>query len=343
MNFEIDTSPALNPIVLWALWLAPNAWSLLADLVLLWRCSDLKIGPRLLAVALTVAALVPIYAVQERQFWSAKAAPEEAAAPRGVKVTQELMEAQPLLLAQQLDALAPGRAGVVDMYTIGFAPYADEDVFSRESAMVTEVMEKRFDATGRSLQLVNHAATLEKFAWATPLNLRRAVGRVAQTMNPDEDILFLHLTSHGASGGELAADLWPLEIDPLTPLKLRALLDDAGVRYRVISISACYSGSWIAALEDDYTLVVTASDADHTSYGCGRKSPLTFFGRAMYDEQLRASTLSFEQAHAAARTVIKQREEEAGKNDGYSNPQLKMGSKMRAQLELLQQRVRAAP
>ncbi|UUZ54811.1 hypothetical protein LP419_01870 [Massilia sp. H-1] len=56
---------------------------------------------------------------------------------------------------------------------------------------------------------------------------------------------------------------------------------------------------------------MTASDADHTSYGCGRKSPLTFFGRAMYDEQLRTKTRSFAEAHAAARLVIDLREKEA--------------------------------
>jgi hypothetical protein len=42
---------------------------------------------------------------------------------------------------------------------------------------------------------------------------------------------------------------------------------------------------------------MTAADADHTSYGCGRLSELTFFGRALFDEQLR-KTHSFEQAFA---------------------------------------------
>jgi hypothetical protein len=96
----------------------------------------------------------------------------------------------------------------------------------------------------------------------------------------------------------------------------------------VISISACFAGNWIGALASDDTLVMTASDADHTSYGCGHKSPLTFFGRAMYDEQLRTSTLSFEEAHAAARKIIDQREKEAGKDDGYSNPQIRVGSRI---------------
>ena len=77
---------------------------------------------------------------------------------------------------------------------------------------------------------------------------------------------------------------------------------------------------------------MTAADADHTSYGCGKRSDLTFFGRAMYDEELRRHH-SFEKAHAAARVVIERREKEAGKDDGYSNPQIRMGAAIRDKLK----------
>ena len=153
-------------------------------------------------------------------------------------------------------------------------------------------------------------------------------------MDPDEDILFIHLTSHGAGNGELAAQFAPMQVSPVLPQELRRWLDHAGVRYRVVSISACYAGNWIAPLSADGTLVMTASDANHTSYGCGSKSDLTFFGRAIYDEQLRTTTHSFTDAHAAARKIILQRENEAGKDDGYSNPQIKVGSLIEARLAL---------
>ena len=61
----------------------------------------------------------------------------------------------------------------------------------------------------------------------------------------------------------------------------------------------------------------------------------------MFDEQLRSKTLSFEAAHAAARTVIEQREKEAGKSDGYSNPQIRIGNSIRPLLLRLE-RERAA-
>jgi hypothetical protein len=155
-------------------------------------------------------------------------------------------------------------------------------------------------------------------------------------MDRNEDVLFIYLTSHGAREGQLAADFWPFELTELTPSMLRKWLDEAGIRHRVIAVSACFSGSWIPSLKDDATMVLTAADADHTSYGCGYKSELTFFGRAMFDEQLRSHTRSFEQAHAAAREVIRKREVEAGKDDGYSNPQISVGAAIRAKLATFQ-------
>jgi hypothetical protein len=258
-----------------------------------------------------------------------------------LKLSQEQFERQQRLLATQLDAIAPQRPGVVDMYAITFAPWADVDVFMRESAVVAGVMEQRFDTRGRTLQLVNNLATTERLPWATPLNLQRAIERVAQRMDRDDDILFIHLTSHGGADGHLAAEFFPLTVDELTPQTLRRWLDDAHIRNRVISISACYSGSWIAPLAGEDTLVMTAADANHTSYGCGSKSTLTFFGQAMYDEQLR-HTWSFEQAHAASRKLIEQREKEAGKTDGYSNPQISVGSRIRERLKALEARLAAS-
>jgi hypothetical protein len=186
-------------------------------------------------------------------------------------------------------------------------------------------MRERFGADGRLVELVANRATSDTLPWGTPANLRATIARLAAVMDRDRDVLFLHLTSHGGADGRLATDTWPLKTEEMTPELLKRWLDEAGVRWRVISVSACYSGSWIVPLAGDGTLVMTAADAEHTSYGCGKRSELTFFGRAMYDEELR-KTWSFTDAHAAARLVIEQREKDAGKKDGYSNPQISMGA-----------------
>lgn len=330
--------------LLWLLWLGPMLWWLTAVAVALWRHGDRHVRPWLLAVALLAGLLALHWVMPQQPIWT----PSTTAAsvrgedePESLALTEPVLSAQATLLDRQLAALKPQRPGVVDLYVLTFAPYGDEEVFRRESAMVAEVMGRRFDAQGRTLQLVNNPRTAEQLPWASRDNLRRALRRIGQVMDPREDVLFIHLTSHGARNGLLATDLWPLKLEALTPASLKAALDEAGIRHRVVSISACFSGSWIAPLADEDSLLMTAADADHTSYGCGRRSPLTFFGRAMYDELLRTQTLSFTEAHARARELILRREEEAGKDDGYSNPQIRVGARIEPVLAALRARLEA--
>lgn len=320
-------------------WAVPLLWGVCATLVLLMRTGDRELSQRVQAVyAIVMACALTFYFSPSSSFWTEKQAASESDY-EPLRISQETVENQAPLLGEKLDALAPQRPGIADMYTITFAPYEGEEVFRRESRMVSEVMAKRFDAAGRGVQMLNHREHLDDMPWATALNLQRAIDGVARTMDKDEDVLFIHLTSHGASDGELATSFWPMEVEPVIPADLKKWLDEAGIRHRVISISACYSGSWIKPLADDDTLVMTASDAEHTSYGCGKKSDLTFFGRAMFDEQIRTHTRNFEQAHAAARKVIDKREKEAGKSDGYSNPQIKVGAKIGPYLEKMRARL----
>ncbi len=327
---------ALSPAWLEFLGWAPFGWSWLANLMLFRR----QVPRRSPLAALAFVVVSSSYAfdlqMPKHSFWLP--ARDADATERHLQLSPQIIETQVGLLPAALATLAPQRPGVVDLYAITFAPYADEDVFRRESAMVDALMQQRFDASGRSLQLVNHPRTADILPWATAANLERAIKALAAVMDRDEDVLFIHLTSHGARNGELAAALWPLQVAPLTPERLRGWLDAAGLRFRVLSVSACYSGTWLAPLSDDGSLVMTAADAEHTSYGCGRKSELTFFGRAMYDEALRG-TFSFERAHAQARTAIERREREAGKDDGYSNPQIAIGAAVRAPLAALEARL----
>jgi Peptidase C13 family len=327
----------------WLAWMLGIGWYAAAQWLLLWRSATVSIATRGAAMLMLAGAVALQMGAQPTRLWyPSEPIDAEASAPEPFKLTQELLEGQPNLLQAKLQSLAAERPGVVDVYAITFAPYAPEAVFQRESDLVATVMQQRFGAAGKAIQLINHESTVREWPWATPLNLQRTIARAAQLMNRDEDVLFIYLTSHGAKDGQLSAEFWPLAIDSVTPAMLRRWLDDAGVRFRVISVSACYSGSWVEPLAGPGTLVMTAADAEHTSYGCGSRSPLTFFGRAMFDEQLR-HTWSFEQAHAAARTVIEQREREAGKSDGYSNPQIRVGAQIRERLGLLEaQRMKEA-
>jgi hypothetical protein len=311
-------------------------WYAVAQLRLVWQSGAHGVRLRVFASLLLIGTLALALEREPPRFWYATAPlSDEASRAVPFRLTQEALELQSQILQTKLQQIASPRPGVVNFYAITFAPYADEDVFGHEANLVATLMQERFGAAGRTIQLVNNRETIREWPWATPLNLKRSIQRMAQLMKRDRDILFLHLTSHGAKNGELVADFLPLQVDPVTPGMLRQWLDESGILYRVISVSACYSGSWIKPLSGPDTLVMTAADADHTSYGCGRGSELTYFGRAMFDEQLR-HTWSFEKAHAAARTIIEQREREAGKGDGYSNPQIQVGAGIRGQLAVFE-------
>ena len=331
-------------------WLDGATWAGWALYLLLWvwvvgvavRLAS-RFGVDRLRQAAFALGLVTLFGLSAWQFpdrpWQQDASqgpPERAT----LELSQETFETQQAVWDQAVASLAPQRPGVIDVYGLVFAPYADEDVFLRESSMVAGLLADRFDAKGRVLHLVNNAGTSDTYPWATALNLERAIAALAARMDRENDLLVVYLTSHGASDYQLAASHGPLRVETVSPGELRAALDKAGIRHRVIAVSACFSGGWVGPLASDTTLVMTAADATHTSYGCGRLSQLTFFGRAMFDEQLR-QTHSFERAFAAAVPLIRQREVEAGKPDGFSNPQISVGEKIRPLLQLLEQQLDA--
>ena len=333
-------------------WLSGNDWrgGAVYAFVWLWLIAltvrltmHFGVGARVNA-ALT-AALALLFALSAWQFpdraWQDDTALVAADRKPLLEVSQATYETQQAIWRQATATLAPQRPGVVDLYGIVFSPYADDEVFLRESTMVTRLLEERFDGAGRVLHMANHSSTADSLPWATPLNLQRGIAAVAEKMDREHDVLFIYLTSHGANDFKLAASNPPLEVDTVSPGELRQALDNAGVRNRIIVVSACYSGGWVGPVADEHTLVMTAADGTHTSFGCGSGSELTFFGRALFDEQLR-HTHSFEQAFAKAAPVIQQREQEAGKSDGFSNPQLAMGSEVRPVLRELEQRLDAA-
>lgn len=326
----------------WVFYAVFTAWSLGAAILLVVRFTGLTARAGVFALVLVACTGLGTWQFNNRAWQQDYERDAVADSRPRLQLSQQTFEAQQALMEKTMAAIARERPGVTDVYGLVFAPYASEDVFLRESTMVSRVLAERFDAEGRVVHLVNHATTTQTHPWATTLNLQRAIDAIAQRMDRNNDLLVVYLTSHGASDFKLAAAHWPLQVPPLSPGELREALDTAGIRHRVVAISACYSGGWIDALAGDTTLVMTAADATHTSYGCGRLSELTFFGRAMFDEQLR-KTHSFEQAFARAVPLIKQREIDAGKDDGFSNPQIQVGAGISPLLRGLEKRLDALP
>ena len=244
--------------------------------------------------------------------------------------SEDVFYLQPKLLDQQLAALKPGRRGVIDLYFIGLAAYAGQDVFMKEVHSVTKMFDERFDTAGRSLMLINNAATVSRSPLASATSLGLALKRVAQVMDRDEDILFLFISSHGSRDHKTTFDFWPLQFNTLDPARLKTLLDQSGIKRRVVVVSSCYSGAFVDALKDDGTLVIAASAADRTSFGCSNDADFTYFSKAYFDESLR-KTYSFSEAFELAKPVIAEREQKAHVRN--SDPQMFMGAGIKRALD----------
>jgi hypothetical protein len=65
-------------------------------------------------------------------------------------------------------------------------------------------------------------------------------------------------------------------VQTLSPSALARLLDGTGVRHRIVIISACYSGVFLGPLANDDSLVITAADSEHSSFGCQDKVKWTY-------------------------------------------------------------------
>lgn len=229
--------------------------------------------------------------------------------------------------------LLPGRKSITDLYFLGFGSYATENVFMKEIHYIQDLMDRQYDTRGRSVALINNLQTVNDTPLATVSNLNRALLAIGQAMDKEEDVLFLYLTSHGSRKPELSVSFWPLQLNQVTPTDLRQALDNAGIKWRMILVSACYSGGFIEPLKDNNTIIMTAAAKDRTSFGCGAKSEFTYFGRAVFIDQL-ANNHSFISSFENARELIKQREQQ--ENRRPSNPQLSIGINIRDKLEQLE-------
>ncbi|MDH4185461.1 MAG: C13 family peptidase [Nitrospira sp.] len=322
-----DTTETVLPILGW-LWMGSVAFSFCAYVLEL-RRSKLLLG----LVLLTFIIVVPHYYFPVTELWWSPSEEESAAdtVSKPTSVTQEdIFYAQAGMLPKELALLQPGQPGQTDLYFLGMAPYASQDVFVKEITSVHDIFQRRFYTEGKSLTLINHHTTLHTAPLASLTSLRSALHRIGEAMNREEDILFLYITTHGSRTHHLSVELYPLELSAITPQALQTALAESAIKWKVIVISACYAGGFIEPLKDSHTAILTAADATHTSFGCGNQFNFTYFGQAFFDEQLR-QTYSFTDAFDKARLAIATRE--TAESLTPSNPQIYISDIMRAKLQ----------
>ncbi len=311
-------------------------WALASILRTQWVLTGWR-APRSYAAAALFAVLLGIFvwALPRTEPWSGiESRPQQPGMMR-----EDLFHLQGVLLEQRLSELEPERPGIEDLYFVGVAAYGLQDTFAKELRVVKLLMDTRFDTAGRSIALVNHPATLAQAPLATATNLNSALEFLGNNINVEEDLVILFISTHGSPEQELSFHLPPLELNQVNPTMLARMLADSGIKWKVIVLSACYSGGFIEALKDDNTLIITAADAKHSSFGCEYSSDITWFGQAFFQEGLR-STYSLEEAFDLAKRSIARREHAEGLEP--SNPQIFVGGAIREKLEAIRKRLESS-
>ena len=251
-------------------------------------------------------------------------------APRRLDV-ESVYYRQTALLDRQLDVLAPEDPAAVDLYLVGFGAYAAQDVFMREVDHVRRIFEVDFGLSRHAVSLVNNPSTVWELPLANRHNLATVFGRLGGIMDIDQDILVLFVTSHGHEDGSIAVEFDPFSPNDIYASDIRSALDAAGIHWRIIVVSACYSGSFIDELQSPSTLVITAAALDRSSFGCSHENEWTYFGRAYFAEAL-VETRKFIDAFERARAAVTQREDDEGRDS--SDPQIWVGEQIAEHLRI---------
>ena len=227
-------------------------------------------------------------------------------------------------LQSVLSSLAPQRPGVRDVYLLVVGGDGTEGVFAREVDWVAERLGSVFDLKRRHVKLVNGGS--DDLPLATRTSVREALEAQDALMDPNEDLLMVHLVSHGSREGALLLDDHNLTLNDLSVADGKQWLNALKARHQWLVVSACYSGQWVDALASPRRVIFASAASDRTSFGCGDDSDRTWFSKALYGEDMAAGIDDPAAWFAATSVKVTGMEEEQGiDGEEHSMPQQAVG------------------
>jgi Peptidase C13 family len=124
-----------------------------------------------------------------------------------------------------------------------------------------------------------HASIDERW----PASGLEALARSLTGLMPQEgEGCLVYLTGHGAPEGIALSAETPTVF--VRPTRMESMLNSCGGRPTVLIVSACYSGIYLRpGITRAERIVMTASAADLTSFGCSNNLQYTFFDQCFID------------------------------------------------------------
>ena len=298
-------------------------WSFVIFFRTMLLLSDVQAFRQIAGALLLMGALyLPTHYFYQEPFWH-----QDYAAVREKEKSvsidaEEVLEHQFERVDSALNKIA-SRKGGRNLFMVAFAGDGEQDLFLKEATLATKVIGDKYEQD-HAIGLINNSATYKDTPLATATNLERTIKALGEKARPEEDALLLFLTSHGNKNGDIYVEMGDLELNPLSPDRVKSILAKSRFKWKIIIVSACYSGKFIEALKDDNTLIITSSRADRTSFGCGEDSELTYFGDAYFKQAL-AKTNDLILAFYEAQKIIAKKENNE-KAEKHSEPQIYIGS-----------------
>jgi hypothetical protein len=330
-------------------WLTLLAWGagmlylmLLSARVLHAAYGRVRLGAGLTAVLLILVTPVALDAMRldvRRQVIARDTSNSSSESSDDETVVEPLLYGQAEQLTAAMARLDTRRREGGAVYFVGFAGDGDQGIFRREALLADRAIGRHFGEQGRSLNLINDDEDRETYPLASVTGLSQALKLLGGRIDRANDVVVLTLTSHGSTDGGLDVSNGMVPLQDLGWEDVREAFDSAGIKWRVVIVSACYSGVFVDALRSDTSMVITAADKSHSSFGCVDNRELTYFGEAFFKDALPVSD-SLEHAFARAASLIKAKETAQGLR--HSNPQMFVGAQMRAKLAAIEARAHPA-
>jgi len=262
--------------------------------------------------------------VDQEDYVAEEPVPEEQPAP----LTEAILTEDHQRLNEQIESLAPEQTGVRDAYFLAVGGDGTESVFMRDIQVAKAGLQTQFDLENRAIMLLNHR-DYETYPLASRPSIATALEALDAQMNPEEDLLVVHLVSHGMQDGQLSLQQPGIELPNLSPGDFAEMLEPLKARHKMLVVSACYSGQWIEPLKDENTLIMTSAREDRTSFGCGDDSEMTWFTKAVYQSvglSVDDPDAMFEDINQQIRTWEEEIEMD---EERWSYPQFHLGERLR--------------
>ena len=245
-------------------------------------------------------------------------------------INETVLYNQQELLEKSWAKLEPNDPDKIDLYFLGISGDGSQAVFRREILFVQNYFDQNLNTQNKSIALVNARKTIEEIPLATTTSIKSTLKQISQRMDAENDILFIYMSSHGSREFEFSLNQSNMDLPDISAQTLADIMKELPIRWKVIVVSACYSGGFIPPLKNDDTLIITAAAPEQRSFGCSNEAEFTYFGEAYFKDAL-SQTSSFDEAYDLALEIVTERE----KSEGYdpSRPQIHKPEAILKQLE----------